>query len=140
MDLSHHRHQYHSHPLSHSYPQPSLTQSQSHSQNQNQNHNVLPSPISIVSSAHQPLPPLQSPKDRDVRPREPDVRGASADADEPATKKQKRNKPTLSCHECVERKTKVRCVPLPQVPLFRLVLSYSRAQTHFPLCLAWHLV
>ncbi|KAJ6444292.1 salicylate hydroxylase [Purpureocillium lavendulum] len=26
--------------------------------------------------------------------------------DEPAKKKQKRNKPTLSCHECVERKTK----------------------------------
>ncbi|KAI0132184.1 hypothetical protein BJ170DRAFT_592157 [Xylariales sp. AK1849] len=25
---------------------------------------------------------------------------------EPARKKQKRNKPTLSCHECVERKTK----------------------------------
>lgn len=31
--------------------------------------------------------------------------------DEPTKKKQKRNKPTLSCHECVERKTKVRyCV------------------------------
>lgn len=27
--------------------------------------------------------------------------------DEPSRKKQKRNKPTLSCHECVERKTKV---------------------------------
>jgi hypothetical protein len=27
--------------------------------------------------------------------------------DERARKKQKRNKPTLSCHECVERKTKV---------------------------------
>jgi hypothetical protein len=27
----------------------------------------------------------------------------------PSKKKQKRNKPTLSCHECVERKTKVRC-------------------------------
>jgi hypothetical protein len=26
---------------------------------------------------------------------------------EPARKKQKRNKPTLSCEECVERKTKV---------------------------------
>ena len=26
----------------------------------------------------------------------------------PAKPKQKRNKPTLSCHECVERKTKVR--------------------------------
>jgi hypothetical protein len=28
-------------------------------------------------------------------------------ADRPAKKKQKRNKPTLSCAECVERKTKV---------------------------------
>ena len=27
---------------------------------------------------------------------------------EPSRKKQKRNKPTLSCQECVERKTKVR--------------------------------
>ncbi len=27
--------------------------------------------------------------------------------DGPPKKKQKRNKPTLSCHECVERKTKV---------------------------------
>jgi hypothetical protein len=28
-------------------------------------------------------------------------------SDERPTKKQKRNKPTLSCEECVERKTKV---------------------------------
>lgn len=33
-------------------------------------------------------------------------------ADEPQRKKQKRNKPTLSCFECVERKTKV-CLLLP---------------------------
>lgn len=31
--------------------------------------------------------------------------------DGPPRKKQKRNKPTLSCEECVERKTKVRCCP-----------------------------
>ncbi|KAK8105367.1 hypothetical protein PG999_008726 [Apiospora kogelbergensis] len=30
----------------------------------------------------------------------------AGDASEPSRKKQKRNKPTLSCHECVERKTK----------------------------------
>lgn len=30
-----------------------------------------------------------------------------AEAEGPARKKQKRNKPTLSCEECVERKTKV---------------------------------
>lgn len=33
----------------------------------------------------------------------------------PPKKKQKRNKPTLSCEECVERKTKVR--PSPSSPL-----------------------
>ncbi|POR39089.1 Zn(II)2Cys6 transcription factor, partial [Tolypocladium paradoxum] len=32
---------------------------------------------------------------------------ADADAGEPPRKRQRRNKPTLSCHECVERKTKV---------------------------------
>jgi hypothetical protein len=31
--------------------------------------------------------------------------------DPPPKKKQKRNKPTLSCEECVERKTKVRGRP-----------------------------
>jgi hypothetical protein len=30
--------------------------------------------------------------------------------DAPPRKKQKRNKPTLSCEECVERKTKVSCI------------------------------
>ncbi|CAJ2512150.1 Uu.00g051650.m01.CDS01 [Anthostomella pinea] len=41
--------------------------------------------------------------------------GSSVTADAsysgPAKKKQKRNKPTLSCHECVERKTKASAVP-----------------------------
>lgn len=32
--------------------------------------------------------------------------------EEPPKKKQKRNKPTLSCHECVERKTKVRLLEI----------------------------
>lgn len=32
---------------------------------------------------------------------------ASTGGDEPSKKRQKRNKPTLSCQECVERKTKV---------------------------------
>ena len=31
----------------------------------------------------------------------------AAPPEQPARKKQKRNKPTLSCEECVERKTKV---------------------------------
>ncbi|KAJ0375070.1 hypothetical protein COL26b_006617 [Colletotrichum chrysophilum] len=44
-------------------------------------------------------------------------------SDEPPKKKQKRNKPTLSCHECVERKTKqaelhsLRLLPLPSPAL-----------------------
>ena len=48
-------------------------------------------------------------RDRDRDPSSgPSPPGAPVDGDEPAKKKQKRNKPTLSCHECVERKTKVR--------------------------------
>ena len=39
---------------------------------------------------------------------DPDASTTPVDGEEPAKKKQKRNKPTLSCHECVERKTKVR--------------------------------
>ena len=37
---------------------------------------------------------------------------AGGEAGPPQKKKQKRNKPTLSCVECVERKTKV-CVCVP---------------------------
>lgn len=36
----------------------------------------------------------------------------SPTAEHPHKKKQKRNKPTLSCFECVGRKTKVRCIRL----------------------------
>jgi hypothetical protein len=36
---------------------------------------------------------------------------SSTPGDPPPKKKQKRNKPTLSCEECVERKTKVRACP-----------------------------
>lgn len=52
-----------------------------------------------------------SPASFNVVKEEPaDDRDSSSSAtgvSEPARKKQKRNKPTLSCHECVERKTKV---------------------------------
>lgn len=43
----------------------------------------------------------------------------TVDGEEPAKKKQKRNKPTLSCHECVERKTKVsqQLMPIASFPL-----------------------
>ncbi|RGP63709.1 hypothetical protein FLONG3_9814 [Fusarium longipes] len=36
-----------------------------------------------------------------------DASTTPVDGEEPPKKKQKRNKPTLSCHECVERKTKI---------------------------------
>jgi hypothetical protein len=39
--------------------------------------------------------------------------GAHPTTETPPKKKQKRNKPTLSCEECVERKTKV---SIPQMP------------------------
>lgn len=45
---------------------------------------------------------------------------------EPQKKRQKRNKPTLSCFECVERKTKVRppsVFPPPQQPLIKKALA-----------------
>jgi hypothetical protein len=41
---------------------------------------------------------------------EADVVVVDAQENQPQKKKQKRNKPTLSCLECVERKTKVRVV------------------------------
>lgn len=41
---------------------------------------------------------------------------ANGSGDMPRKKKQKRNKPTLSCHECVERKTKVRLFSCLQPP------------------------
>ncbi|ATY60780.1 Zn(II)2Cys6 transcription factor [Cordyceps militaris] len=61
-------------------------------------------------------PPMQSPHDmRDYSDERRDYHDdrrefhdetESFTGDGPAKKKQKRNKPTLSCHECVERKTK----------------------------------
>jgi hypothetical protein len=41
------------------------------------------------------------------------VKQESGLVSEPPKKKQKRNKPTLSCEECVERKTKVNLTSLP---------------------------
>ncbi|KAI0817286.1 hypothetical protein GGR55DRAFT_11203 [Xylaria sp. FL0064] len=69
------------------------------------NNSIYASP----DSSHQPFYLAKS---------EPDIDGASTGSSsaaaagpnslsEPLKKKQKRNKPTLSCHECVERKTKL---------------------------------
>lgn len=45
---------------------------------------------------------------------------------EPAKKKQKRNKPTLSCYECVERKTKASaCMQIPNMIYSRLRNIYT---------------
>ncbi len=50
----------------------------------------------------------------DQREKSPDDEHA-ADSGEPVKKKQKRNKPTLSCSDCVERKTKVSLVRAPMI-------------------------
>lgn len=59
----------------------------------------LPSASASSTSRH-PTGDYQDAEDPDA--------STTLDGDEPPKKKQKRNKPTLSCHECVERKTKVR--------------------------------
>ncbi|KAG5925615.1 hypothetical protein E4U42_004115 [Claviceps africana] len=68
----------------------------------------LASPTSIVGPTHSyprhPAPPRDGGTNLDYR--ELSGEGAQYHGEEPLKKKQKRNKPTLSCHECVERKTK----------------------------------
>lgn len=64
------------------------------------------------------------------QPEEDDTGDVTMEGDEPPKKKQKRNKPTLSCHECVDRKTKVRRFFVP------LELSISRPPPrHLPMAL-----
>lgn len=82
------------------------------------------SPISILTptsastlyaspdSANQPFFGAKSePDDGDGASSGGSVAAAGSYA-EPAKKKQKRNKPTLSCYECVERKTKASCIAI----------------------------
>ena len=81
--------------------------------------NVYPSPGSTVFPSAG-LPPMQGQRrasmkrdrDHDDGMTEGEVAGLSPETVSPdagdARKKQKRNKPTLSCRECVARKTKVR--------------------------------
>lgn len=54
------------------------------------------------------------------QPEEDEAGDVTMEGDEPPKKKQKRNKPTLSCHECVDRKTKVSRIfaPFGTVHLF----------------------
>lgn len=52
---------------------------------------------------------------------------STTESGEPDRKKQRRNKPTLSCLECVERKTKVRCdIRVVFFGVWCLVLVFSR--------------
>ncbi|KAF7544875.1 hypothetical protein G7046_g9689 [Stylonectria norvegica] len=50
---------------------------------------------------------LSGPDQNGDQDHDQDDEDMTANGDGPPKKKQKRNKPTLSCHECVERKTKV---------------------------------
>ncbi|KAK2932684.1 Zn2-C6 fungal-type DNA-binding domain [Fusarium oxysporum f. sp. vasinfectum] len=58
----------------------------------------LPSASASTTSRHPTGDYLPDADDQDA--------STPVDGEEPPKKKQKRNKPTLSCHECVERKTK----------------------------------
>ncbi|KAI1175088.1 hypothetical protein F4777DRAFT_346956 [Nemania sp. FL0916] len=58
-------------------------------------------------SGHQPFYLAKSEPDDGASTGSSSV-AAGPSSNEPLKKKQKRNKPTLSCHECVERKTKYR--------------------------------
>src|SRR5688572_6825743 len=77
---------------------------------------LTPTSASTTTTANFPSPPSASRSHRLshslARSASDEYDDGSADAshngDGPPKKKQKRNKPTLSCHECVERKTKVR--------------------------------
>ncbi|KAI1011538.1 hypothetical protein LB504_002785 [Fusarium proliferatum] len=59
----------------------------------------LPSASASTTSRHPTGDYLPDADDQDA--------STPVDGEEPPKKKQKRNKPTLSCHECVERKTKL---------------------------------
>lgn len=78
---------------------------------------LTPSSVSTATTGASPvdapnrrLPHGRSTRDYPDFKDEDDDDGYSHDGEHPK-KKQKRNKPTLSCHECVERKTKVSCRP-----------------------------
>lgn len=64
-------------------------------------YNTIPSPTTLLNSPYTPSPLVKVESPVSTSP-------TTTGHDEgPAKKKQKRNKPTLSCEECVERKTKV---------------------------------
>lgn len=73
-------------------------------------------------SAHQPFYLAKSEPDDGASTGSSVANGPAST--EPLKKKQKRNKPTLSCYECVERKTKV-CFIFLLLLLFFLLLFFS---------------
>ncbi|KAF4435053.1 transcription activator acu-15 [Fusarium acutatum] len=86
----------------------------------------LPSASASTTSRHPTGDYLPDADDQDA--------STPVDGEEPPKKKQKRNKPTLSCHECVERKTKVRhFYPMHFLMLCRAVcISSLLISTHVP--------
>lgn len=79
----------------------------------------LPSASASTTSRHHAGDYLPDADDQDA--------STPVNGDEPPKKKQKRNKPTLSCHECVERKTKVglSCDVQPHPSCFHLTFTHS---------------
>jgi hypothetical protein len=67
-------------------------------------------PVTPVSAFAPSLPPLSAPSASQSPAG--DASTYTPDAERCSKPKQKRNKPTLSCEECVERKTKVGFFPL----------------------------
>lgn len=55
------------------------------------------------------------------------IKSEEGNSGEPPKKKQKRNKPTLSCEECVERKTKVSVILLIYLESLRTLSRQGRA-------------
>lgn len=84
--------------------------------------NTILTPTSLDSSAHNAVS-YGSPTALAVKSEWGDSGQSTAvtpeDSTAPSKKKQKRNKPTLSCHECVERKTKVRSTLLACLQISR---------------------
>lgn len=91
--------------------------------------------------SHHHYPPQPPPQQQHLSHQQMDddrsIEDQSYDGSEPTRKKQRRNKPTLSCFECVERKTKVRknketkhVIPLtPSIAMSRDRLREKALQT-----------
>lgn len=78
--------------------------------------NLYPPPAPFSAEVPHMEPEMPSKRDRETaglsegsaNGTSPDIVSPGVAGEQQTRKKQKRNKPTLSCHECVERKTKVR--------------------------------